>query len=111
MSRTRTRVAEKTIFTVTAMGGRNEETSGAWMRDRVWGWYSTWEAAHAAVIANMGDMNEAGYYDIILIEEVSEGIIAMGRNTWWYKYNEEKDIYESMEDPEWADGIVNWSMG
>lgn len=101
----------KYIYTVTAMGGQNEESTGSWLRSRVWGWYSSREAAHDAVIHNVTDMNEAGYYNYIVVEKLSEGILPLDTETYWYKFNDQDGKYHAIDQPQWAHGIVNWSMG
>lgn len=99
------------IYTITAMGGQYEDTTGAWIKNRLWGWYAQFDDAHSAVINNAADMNESGSYNYIVIEKVDEGVVPLDTATWWYKFNHKTHKYEKIESPKWAEGIVNWSMG
>ena len=56
------------------------------VRERTWGWYSTFEQAKYAVEQNACDMYEDGYYNHALIEETSEGVCAYDIKETWYKW-------------------------
>lgn len=100
------------IYTVTVM---KRDESRQIDRQRTWGWYSKFEDAQDAVLSNATDMFECNYYNIALIEEVPEGILALAEKRWWFKatYNGEEfnPAVAAIEPPEWAEGIVNYSMG
>jgi len=92
------------IYTVTAINEKNK---------RVWGWYADLYEAEEAVINNITDMNEAGYYPHILIEEVEEGILPITTvdKQRWYQFDEEDENYHKCEQPEEYKKILNWAMG
>lgn len=84
-----------------------------WRRNRVWGWYKSRFEAIVAVTFNYTDMNEAGYYPLIVIEEVDEGILPITRKDkrWWFKYDREKNEYLPSEEPPGFEMTVNLSIG
>ena len=84
-----------------------------WRRNRVWGWYKSRFEAIVAVTFNYTDMNEAGCYPYIVIEEVEEGVLPIcdRDRRWWFKYDHEKDEYLPAEEPEGFKQTVNLSIG
>ena len=103
------------IYTITAIGlwsNKYPEKAGQ-HRKRIWGWYSNFYEAEEAVIENVTDMNEAGYYPWIVIEEVSEGIcpITMEDKAKWYEFDAKDEKYHRCDAPEFAMCIINWSFG
>ena len=58
------------------------------------GYVSKLEDAVEIVESNYADLNEAGYYPYVVIENVKEGIYQYDQNPIWFKYNLEKDMYE-----------------
>lgn len=78
---------------------------------RNFGWYPKFERAEQAVYANQGCLDEAGYYEWIVIEEIPQGVWA-GCNRGmeaWYHWNKNK--YVKTEKPEIFRGMVAWGMG
>ena len=67
-------------------------------RKRTWGWYEKFEDAERAVIENHTDIFERGYYDLAVIEEMPEGVLAVAESAVWYRA-----IYEA----EAADPVVS----
>ena len=54
-------------------------------RRRTWGWYSNFEEAERAVLENYTDIFERGYYNLAVIEEMPEGVMAIAEKEWWYR--------------------------
>ncbi len=118
------------IFTVTAIGIRNQkdpekidlsetglnitsELDGD-ADSRCWGWYEHFSDAQDATVNNVTDMNEAGYYPWIVIEEVTEGIlpITRGDKQTWYFFDRDSGLYDKLpEIPERFKRSINWSFG
>lgn len=67
--------------------------------NRCVGYVSKLEEAVDIVESNAYDLWEAGYYPYVVIENVEEGIYQYDQSPLWFKYNEEKDIYEKSERP------------
>ena len=87
---------------------------------RCWGFFSDLETAMQSVRDNITDMNEAGYYDYVVIEPKKQGLCyaeSSCSNRWFrakYKDGEngEKTCvgYVDCEEPEWAKQIVGWTI-
>jgi hypothetical protein len=67
-----------TIFLVAVI---HEESK----RGRTWGWYQKFEDAERAVLENHTDIFERSYYDLGVIEEMPEGVLAVAEKVWWYR--------------------------
>ena len=65
------------IYTVTTTGENGT---------RCWGFFREVAEANAAALANATDMNEAGYYPYLVIEEYPEGICQEGKAVQWYRW-------------------------
>lgn len=99
----------KTIFFVTVLHEKG-------FRKRCWGWYADFAEAQQAVFANHTDIFEAGWYNLAVIEEIPEGVMAVECNSWWYRAT----FTEGQEDPfverlggqpKIFDGICCFSLG
>lgn len=66
----------RAIFVVTVFGDVVDRHP---RRQRTWGWYEKLKDAQRAVLENHTDMYETLYYDVAVIEEVQEGILAENR--------------------------------
>lgn len=98
------------IFTITSIALNPEAADSSTMRTRSFGWFSTKERAVAAVEKNQCDLHEC-YYEYIVVEEVPEGIHAIGDNRWWFCWDTEEDKWKSCEAPHECVNIVAWSLG
>jgi hypothetical protein len=109
------RTARKIAFLVTCMEDQDRILSQRVARTRCWGWYSEHERAETAVLGNYTDMFEANYYDVAVIEEVQEGIIARCMRRWWYRANYKSPssppVVEKIEEPEWAKNVTGYGIG
>ena len=79
---------------------------------RVWGWFEKFEDAVEVIEKNISDIWEY-YYEYAMIEEVPEGICALSRQEWWWKW-EGKDIdgkYIPTTRPEDFEQTVCMSIG
>ena len=63
------------------------------------GYVSKLEEAIDIVENNYADLDEAGYYPYIVIENVKEGIYQYDQNPIWFKFNEDTELYEKSERP------------
>jgi hypothetical protein len=83
-------------------------------RGRTWGFYTTPERAEQAIRNNEGDMFEVGYFDLALIEEISEGIFADVISERWFRATQTgKFVYniEPIAKPEKYKQVSNFSIG
>jgi hypothetical protein len=82
---------------------------------------ATEEEARKAVASNAGDMNEANYYQYALIEKLASGIFCTEwEQVAWFEWKNdpvppgEHDGMEGqwveIEQPNWAKGIVGWTL-
>jgi len=79
--------------------------------NRTIGFYYDFKTADEVVRKNGGDMNEAGCYHYVVIEEVEEGLYTYPRNAYWYAWNHAKNEYERCEEPDQFKKIVGWGIG
>lgn len=98
-------MTNKLIYTITTIRHALHATH------RAVGFYHDFNDAHEAVENNSLDINEAGYYPYAVIEVLLEGIYSYPRSEYWYKYNKEKDKYETCEKPEKFKQVCGWSLG
>lgn len=78
--------------------------------ERLVGYYTNKDIAFNAVINNSCDINET-CYDYALIEEVEEGLYNAAMNRWLFKYNRDKDEYESIEEPDFMKHFSGFTIG
>lgn len=52
---------------------------------RTWGWLPTAEEAAEAVLTNLSDMFEQGWYRYAVVEEVPPGLCPLNRVVSWYE--------------------------
>jgi hypothetical protein len=74
-------------------------------RDRCWGYFKEHRHAVRAVMEDEGHIYEHGYYNLALIEKVSEGVLPKSEGQEWFKvsYRAGKHTVEPIEKPEWAE--------
>ena len=77
---------------------------------RCWGFYTSKETALKALHHNWTDMWET-VYDYAVLEECYEGIGNFTMNRQFFKYNQEKDGYFEIEEPEYAKYLCNFAIG
>lgn len=94
------------IFTVTTI--RHAMLIGG---HRAVGFFHEFESAEYALVNNIMDINECGYYPFAVIEEVEPGFYTYPRKELWYQWNRDKGIYEPCEKPERFKQTVGWSVG
>lgn len=103
------------IYLVTVMAEGEKRT-------RCWGWYRNFDDAERAVMSNATDIFEIGYYDLAVIEEMPEGVMAMAEKEWWYraawpdgmspsKRLRSKPVVEKIKKPEKYKQVLNFSIG
>ena len=77
---------------------------------RCWGYYPNWEDANEVVHNNMTDLWEYTY-DYAVIEEIKPGISSYAYPRWFYKYNQETNKYNMIEEPEELKHFCNFGVG
>lgn len=76
------------------------------------GYYSDFEKANVAVESNSYDLNEAGCYPYVVIENIKEGIYQYDFNPVWYKYNKDAEKYEKSERPSFIEkNLIGFGIG
>ena len=86
------------IFTVT--GVRKEKAVNVKgklyeaVEDRCFGWYPTLEDARQAVLRNACDINEAGHYPWVVVEEIGPGVYVGGPTDRmeWFEWCQEGEF-------------------
>ena len=82
---------------------------------RCFGYFDTFDSAKEAIEKNYGDMNEAGYYKWLCIEEIGQGIHAdpIERGWWCWKqtgqFAGEGKWIPYTRRPKFAEGYFNWA--
>ncbi len=90
------------IYTITAHAKQGV------FKARAFGYFFTQSQAYEAIARNAGDMNE-GYYTDLVLEEVSPGIHPKAIDIAWFYWDE--GSWHATHRPQWAEGIVNHSIG
>lgn len=81
---------------------------------RCWGFFTSKKKAIRAVEENWTDLNEAGYYKYVVIEEITEGLlqICTSSKALWFKacYDNGYCEYKKCETPNFAKDVCNWTI-
>ena len=96
---------KQSIFTVTTI--RHALQAG----NRAVGFFHEFDSAEYALVNNILDIYEEGYYPYAVIEEIEPGFYAYPRKELWYHWNRETGKYEPCEKPERFQQIAGWSLG
>ena len=76
------------IFIVTTLHSKKTR------RRRTWGWFEDYETARLRIMENKGDIYECGFYNLAVIEELSEGIVLRANNQDWFSVEYDLDLGE-----------------
>jgi len=96
------------IFTITVFNWQK----GCEIPDhRTWGWFPTFEEAEEYTKSGPNIMFKNDTYHWALIEEVPEGVISIAENRTWYVKVVGEEQALQISDPDWANGVINFSMG
>lgn len=79
--------------------------------ERTFGFKETLEEAEYALNNNSCDMNECGYYNYAVVEEIHPGIHPIARQEIWFKWDSEKEGFFRMEKPEETVDFINYALG
>lgn len=79
---------------------------------RLVGFYHNFDEAEQAVTTNAGDINET-CYNYAIIERVKPGLYqcATSEDRTLYKFNYETHIYNKIEEPEFFNRFVGFTIG
>lgn len=77
---------------------------------RAVGFYADKDDAFHDVRINALDIRECAY-NYALIECVEEGIYSSPTDQWFFKYNEEKGVYEEIERPDYLKHFYGFTIG
>jgi hypothetical protein len=79
---------------------------------RTFGYYSDLDIAKERVIENACDIHEC-VYDYVLIEDIREGLYQYcdKDHRWLYKFNEETEEYEVINEPECMQNVSGFAIG
>jgi hypothetical protein len=72
----------ETIFVLTVMAFDGDKPVRG--RSRTWGWFPTLAQAEQTVKTNDADIYENGYYNVVVVEEMAWGSLAMAKAEHWY---------------------------
>lgn len=81
-------------------------TLGPKSGQRCVGYYKNKEDAIDTVKNNRCDLNEAGCYPHIVIENVEEGLYQYDFEPMWFSYNDVTEEYEECKRPEYIQNCV-----
>ena len=77
---------------------------------RCWGFYKDLSDAIVTVRHNITDLWET-IYEYAIIEEYYEGIGGYNFNRWFFKYNQEINEYEFINEPEELKHYAGFALG
>lgn len=98
------------MYFITTFEKIPSEEMGSIGRSRCFGYFTTLWESHNAIVNNTLDIHE-GIYFYGVIEYIEQGIHQIASERWFYKYNEELDEFEIINEPEELKHIVNFSIG
>jgi hypothetical protein len=104
----------KVIFTITSL--YLDEDEGVECSSTI-GWYPNLKTAQKCVEEDWPDIDEAGYYNYVVIERVVEGLYNMSgmlldrQTEWWYSFDYKQEKWIACEKPQWSVGTINWGLG
>ena len=75
------------------------------------GFYYDFDVADEAVRENSLDINEAGHYPYVVIEEIYQGMYYYPRKEYWYEWDRKTEKYNHCEKPQRYGKIQGWSIG
>ena len=82
--------------------------------DRIWGWFSSKKEAINSIMMNDFDIFEDNYYNIIILEEVHQGLGQVHKLVGFYKRSKNKSTFTVREikvPKNIANNICNFTMG
>jgi hypothetical protein len=77
---------------------------------RVVGFYTNKDDAFHDVQINALDIREYTY-NYTLIERVEEGFYGSTHSRYFFKYNEEKNMYEEINEPDYLNNFIGFTIG
>lgn len=77
---------------------------------RCWGFFDNFKDANTAIRSNNTDMWET-VYDFAVVEEYLLGIGGYNFHRWFYKYNQEMDMYDRIEEPAELQHYAGFALG
>jgi len=78
---------------------------------RAVGYFNTFKEAEDALVNNIMDINECGYYPFAVIEPTTPGFYTIPREEFWYRWNNDIHEYEPCPKPERFNKICGWGLG
>lgn len=97
------------ICSTTRHGPEGEEAY--FKSTRCFGWFPFLNEAREAVEGNWGSMDEAGYFNYIVISESPSGVYTPEVSKTWYQWDKKKRIYVMIDEPKVFNHIVCWGVG
>lgn len=75
------------------------------------GFFKKLEDARKVLEKNLGELDEAGHYNLAVIEEIGEGLYQMAsRQRYWYGFLQSKNGWEVCQEPECYQRIRNFAL-
>lgn len=78
--------------------------------DRTFGYVETFEIAESCLNKNMYDMHEC-LYDYAVVEEIGSGIHPDVRHRWFFKWDNSKEGFYIIKEPEEFKHYCNIALG
>lgn len=102
----------KKIYAVKVME-KLEKTSNGFIdigKTRIVGWYSDGDEAIKHVENNDWNIRD-GIYDYALVEECDEGFYPYNSKRWFFKFDEDEEVYWVIQEPDFVKNTVNFTIG
>ncbi len=80
------------------------------LRSHCFGYFKTWDEAHATVTDNVGSLHES-IYDFIVIEDIPDGIHSLMTEEHWYYWCDALNCWQPCVKPDEFKGVINWAIG
>jgi hypothetical protein len=92
------------VYTITGIKDATKKMD--FSSSRLFGWYPKLDWAVDEVENNSCDINEAGHYRHVVIEELQWGLYGMTTREVWFEFNNAAEKYEKINKPPCLDGVI-----
>lgn len=101
------------ILVLTTLGFKKDSDRDSPDNRRTVAWYpkDEMETVVEGLSENMGDLEEAGYYQWAVIEETHWGLYPHIEACHWFRFDQEKGGFFPCDPPEWAANTCNFGIG
>jgi len=104
------------VFAITTLGVPDDDwgsvaSAAEVPRRRTVGFFRSRPEAESMLTGDFGDLGEAGYYQLAVVEEIPPGLYPVARGAKWYRYGvawegTTRPVWAEAEAPAWAERLT-----